>query len=384
MREYCGNRPAKLRFSIIDFFVNSLVFIVGKKKNHSYNPPKQVLLFNFGHLGDILMMGYMVSALKKQYPSVQIHLVVGKWCKVLVEKNPQYEKVYYLDHYKTNRQAISTFAKYKIYIEGVLSLLKSCKNISYTHSFDFRYSGYNANLIVPFLNIQQKYGFGTKGFGGLLDKEYFMLADGTQTIDVQAQGLNDIGVAIDSATIEATLPSCLEEKTALNLSNNYFMLFPEAGTTNRMFTFNFWINIVETLLLQKKNAQIMVCGVTDFSEKLNEALIAKFGTTTITPFSKLSIPQIISTLKSSQGAITLDSFPAHLSASQTPTLCLFKEGTGSEYFPINAFSTYIIHNHQFSKNFYTFRSKMKIVYIDSFENQGFNDILTMAISTVFK
>jgi ADP-heptose:LPS heptosyltransferase len=162
------------------------------------------------------------------------------------------------------------------------------------------------------------------------------------------------------------------------------MLFPEAGTTNRMFTFNFWINIVETLLLQKKNAQIMVCGVTDFSEKLNEALIAKFGTTTITPFSKLSIPQIISTLKSSQGAITLDSFPAHLSASQTPTLCLFKEGTGSEYFPINAFSTYIIHNHQFSKNFYTFRSKMKIVYIDSFENQGFNDILTMAISTVFK
>ena len=162
------------------------------------------------------------------------------------------------------------------------------------------------------------------------------------------------------------------------------MLFPEAGTTNRMFTFNFWINIVETLLLQNNNAQIMVCGVTDFSEKLNEALIAKFGKTIIAPFSKLSIPQIISALKSSKGAITLDSFPAHLAASQTPTLCLFKEGTGSEYFPINAFSTYIIHNHQFSKNFYTFRDKMRIVYVDSFENQVFDNTLMTAINTVFK
>lgn len=383
IRKYCGNRPTKLKFRIIDFFVDTILSIVGSKKKDANNPPQQVLLFNFGHLGDMLMMGYMVNAFKKKYPNIKVHLVVGRWCKLLVENNPLFDEVEYLDHYKTNRQSISVFAKYKIFIRDSISLIKKYRNNDYTHSFDFRYSAHNANFILPFLKIQQKNGFGTRGLGGFLDNEYFMLKNETHTIDVQAQGLNSLYVDIDSANIKTFLPPYLEKNDEIKSEKNVFMIFPEAGTNNRMFSINFWINVIEVLRSQKSDSQIMICGITDFSKTMNDVLTTTFGIEVIIPFTKLTIPQIISTLKTSEGAITLDSFPAHLATTQTPTLCLFKEGTGIEYFPINAFPTYVIHNHQFSKNITSFRDKMKIEYIDSFERHDFNVTLLTAINYVF-
>ena len=382
-RAYCGNRPAKLRFLMIDFFVDIIVSIFGRKKNENEIIPQKILLFNYGHLGDILMMGYMVNALKIKHQSVEIHLVAGRWCKVLIENNPLYDKIFYLNHVHTNRELITYLKKYFHYFRDIFTLIKRLKKEQYSHSFDFRYSAHNANQLLPFLNIQQKNGFGTRGLGGFLDKEYFLLQNGTHTIDVQSQELKNIGVEINSKDIKPFLGATFIDETPINPTSQFLMIFPEAGNPDRMITVDSWKKIVNLIFLQNSDIQMIICGVTDFNAQLFNDLSVKYPAKFINATNILKIPQIINLLKKSEGAITLDSFPAHLASTQTKALCLFKNGYGTEYLPINSFPVQIIHNHPFSKNVTNFREDMMINYVEDFDNQVFMDLLNNSINELF-
>ena len=377
-RKYCGNRPAKLRFIIIDFFVDAIVNIFGSKKDQTYVIPQKILLFNYGHLGDMLMMGYMINVLKTKYPNVEIHLVAGRWCKLLIENNPLYNKVFYFDHFQNNRQPISFFKKYLTHFKDSFSVIQSLRNIKYSHSFDFRYSAHNANQLLPFLNIKQKSGFGTRGLGSLLDNEYFLLTDNTHTLDVQGQVLKKVGINIDSKSIQPVILNVFEVSQAIKIQSDYIMIFPETGNPARMFSQNFWHKIIDFILHKIPDIQLVICGVTDFNNQLALILQSKYPNNIIEATKTLSIPQIINLLEESKGAITLDSFPAHLASIKTNTLSFFRNGSGNEYFPINSFPIHIIHNNVSSKDAISFREKMLVNYVASFEDDEFESLLERA------
>jgi heptosyltransferase III len=382
-RKYCGNRPAKLRFIIIDFFVDTILKIFGTKKNQNYVVPKRILVFNYGHLGDMLMMGYMINALKIKYPTIEIHLVAGRWSKLLIETNPLYDKIFYFDHFQNNRQPISFFKKYLIHLNDTISIINDLKNINYSHSYDFRYSAYNANQLLPFLNIGQKSGFGTRALGGLLDNEYFLLSNNTHTLDVQGQVLQNIDIDISSKSIQPVIPNNFEVKEALQIQSEYIMIFPEAGNPERMFSHEFWYKIIDLILHDFANIQVVICGITDFNNLLGSNLLSKYPKNIIEATNTLSIPQIINLLEKSKCAITLDSFPAHLASTKTNTLSFFKNGSGSEYFPINLFPISIIHNHLSSKNTTSFREKMTVNYVENFNDISFEKLLKGALAELF-
>ena len=382
-RAYCGNRPAKLKFLMIDFFVDTILSIIGYKRNQTDVIPQKILLFNYGHLGDTLMMGYMINALKIKYPRTEIHLVAGRWCKILLENNTLYDKILYLDHFQTNRQPTTLLKKYFHYLRDSFSVINLLRKEKYSHSFDFRYSGYNANQLLPFLNIQQKIGFGTRGLGGLLDREYYLLRNGSHTIDVQSQGLRNIGLEVNGRSIQPKVFFDNDLPNAINISSEYIVIFPEAGSTSRMFSIDFWEKIIDRIFEKNTNIQIVFCGITEFNTQLSTILDSKYPNRIVDATNILKIPQIVDLLEKSEGAITLDSFPAHLASSQTVTLCLFKNGTGSEYFPINSFPIQIIHNHYSSKDVINFRENMTINYVENFESQIFEEIATQSINDLF-
>lgn len=384
-RNYCGNRPTKLRLLFIDFFVDFFCSIFGDKRIQDKVFPKKILLFNFGHLGDMLMMGYMTNALKQNFPEIEIHLVAGSWCKDLIEKNELFDKVFYINHYKTNRSSASKFAKFRLYLNDIFAFINTQKHQFYTHSFDLRYSGHNANILLPFLNIDKKIGFGTVGYGGFLDEEYFIPQQNSHTIDIQAQGLNSLGISINSKLIQPKIFLPKDVSNLLNIDPPFFMIFPEAGADIKMVNHEFWIRIINILVEKKEDSKIVICGLTEYTKELILELSKKsYNKNVVDTVGKLSILQINTVLQKSLGAITLDSFPAHLASAQTPTLCLFKDGFGLEYLPINKFPVVVIHNHTPSKEIKDFRPNMNIGYIPSFEtSESFKDII-QGLKSVFK
>jgi heptosyltransferase III len=382
-KKYCGNRPAKLRFIVIDFFVDNFLRIIGSKKNQVFVNPQRILLFNFGHLGDMLMMGYMVNVFRIKYPNVEIHLVAGRWCKILIENNPLYDKIYYFDHFQNNRQSISFIKKYFTHFEDILSIIKTLKNVKFSHSFDFRYSAYTANQLLPFLCIEQKNGFGTRGLGGVLDNVYFLLPDGSHSLDIQGQVFKSVDIQIDRGKIQPIIPNNFIKIPTPQLDSNYLMLFPETGNPERMFPLDFWHKIISIILDKYSDYQLVICGVTDFNSQLAETLHAKIPNKIIKATKRFSIPQIVNLLEKAKGAVTLDSFPAHLSSVKTNTLSLFKNASGNEYFPINSFPLHIIHDNLIAQKAESFREKMKVSYVETFESPKFEENFKMAIETLF-
>ncbi len=384
-RIYCGNRPTKLRLLFIDFFIDFFYSTFGDKKNKERVFPKKILLFNFGHIGDMLIMGYMINVLKQNFPKIEIHLVAGIWCKELIEKNELFDKVFYINHYGTNRSSSSNFAKFRLYLTDIFAFIKTQRNEFYSHSFDFRYSGHNANILLPFLNIDRKIGFGTVGYGGFLDKEYFIPQQNSHTIDIQAQALSNLGLSINSKLIQPKIFLTKDVSNLLNIDTQFFMIFPEAGARAKMVNHELWIRIIDILVEKKDNTKIIICGLTKYSNELIVKLSRKnYHEKIVDAIGKLSILQLNSLLEKSLGAITLDSFPAHLACAQTRTLCLFKDGFGLEYLPINKFPVVVIHNHAPSKNVKDFRPEMNIEYISSFENtDSFKDIY-QGLKNLFK
>jgi heptosyltransferase III len=381
-KKYCGNRPAKLRFIIIDFFVDNFLRIIGSKKNKSFVNPQRVLLFNYGHLGDMLMMGYMINVLKIKYPKVETHLVVGRWCKVLIENNPLYDKIHYFNHYRNDRQNIPFLEKYVRHFKDIFFVMRELRKNQYSHSFDFRYSAYNANQMLPFLNIEQKNGFGSRGLGSLLDNEFYILSDESHTIDTQAQVLKSINVDINSKELQPNLLNYFGPAEMPPVGNKFIIIFPEAGNPERMLGLDFWVKIADEILSKMPNHQLIICGITDFNKKLSNSLSDKYVGKIIDATKTFSIIQIATLLDNADGAITLDSFPAHLASINTKTISFFKNASGNEYFPINSRHLHIIHDNEKVKSATAFRENMRVDFVESFQSNDFQSIFTIAIKSI--
>ena len=63
---------------------------------HSWHPPREVrriLVYKLDHLGDLLLATPALSALRRKYPEAEITIVIGEWSWVLLENNPNIDRI---------------------------------------------------------------------------------------------------------------------------------------------------------------------------------------------------------------------------------------------------------------------------------------------------
>lgn len=63
---------------------------------HSWHPARNVrriLVYKLDHLGDLLLATPALSALRRRYPQAEITIVVGEWSRVILENNPNIDRI---------------------------------------------------------------------------------------------------------------------------------------------------------------------------------------------------------------------------------------------------------------------------------------------------
>jgi heptosyltransferase-2/heptosyltransferase-3 len=63
---------------------------------HSWHRPRDVrriLVYKLDHLGDLLLATPALSALRGRYPDAEITIVVGEWSRVILENNPNVDRI---------------------------------------------------------------------------------------------------------------------------------------------------------------------------------------------------------------------------------------------------------------------------------------------------
>ena len=388
-RKYCALRRVLYFLWLKDIFVDIYARFIYKPslKKLQSNPLPQLLFFNSGHLGDALIMSYSFPEIKKKYPNIVIDVVCGEWCKFIFDKNPFVRNIIIQNHFMTNRSPISEFKKLVNHFKTAWSAAKELKTTTYDFSIDVRNSAAVSHWILPFIKVQKSYGFGSRGYGGLLEKEFFLPDIPFHAYDMIAILLKEIGVESNLSSVKAYLPfhSQNKEKTAekVHISPNSLLLFPESGGDIKMFDNDFWVKFSNKILV-KSPYNLLLCGEKKFTETLFHVLQEQLPMfkNRIAFTGKIHLSTVATLPQIAAAAITLDSFPAHLCSIFCKTLVLSKNATGYQFFPLNNVATLMLHDHSPSRLINLPREAFSSQYVEHLNNI-FNDENSMTLITDF-
>jgi heptosyltransferase-3 len=386
MRKYCGTPRETIPFKIMDFFVDIYAkFFYKKRKLAPVNQDvPRILLASLGHLGDALTVTYIFPLIKKTYPNAIIDLLSVQWCEPVNFNNPYVNRTICINHFQTNRRKVSRWEKIKDFYQTFRQALPILRQVDYDYYIDIRYSDAVAHFVLPFINVKKAYGFGRRGLGGLLDKEFDVPTHLFHHFEMYFMLLREIGVKGTFSDIEPyfLIPEGMnfdkiKEKIGASIGS-FFMLFPESGGEHKQLSINFWAKLIEQIL-ERNPIKVLLCGQTSMSKQILSLVTDKFKNQVIDTSAKINIQEIGILSKNAKFALTLDSFPEHYCCIFCKTITIFK-GTGYPFFPLANFPVYLIHNHKPSIDFNFERENLVVVYQENIENDVVKTLILDKIS----
>jgi heptosyltransferase-3 len=370
-RYYSGTPRETIPMRLTDFFIDAYAkwFYKKRKRAPISNAPK-VLVASLGHMGDALTVSYMFPLIRQKYPNAIIDVLTPTWCKVVSEHNPYVRQIICIDHFLSNRAKVSDWQKIKQFYATFKKAIAVLKNEEYDYYIDVRTSNAVSHFVLPFTQVKKAIGFNRRGQGGLLDVE-LTLPENTcfHHFDTYAALLKEMGIeavleevkpyfpilpTISWETIGAKLPS--------PLTKPYVMLFPETGEPHRQMSLSFWADIVKRLL-KESPFSVVYCGQTDLSSNIIDEIKRTIGEAKrlINASRVLSIHELVYVANEATYALTLDSFPEHLTCIFCKTITVYRV-SGLPFFPIANFPTLLFHGHRPSVGIEYVRKNVEIYY----------------------
>jgi heptosyltransferase-3 len=378
-RKYCAPRSIGYPLQLLDVVVDQYARGSYSQRNYgSLNTDApQILLMTSGHLGDALILSYAFPLIRQRYPKAQIDVLAGSWCDPIWKGNPYIRRVVHLNHVSTNRRPLSKWGKWQEFYQTTTSAIKALRDTVYDFSVDVRFSDSPMHFVLPQLQVKRKFGFGTRGFGGLLDEEFFMPDEEIHNFDLILKVLKPMGIEGDLQTVEPYFVHPAQSSTELWAKLNRpvpeqkpVLIFPESGGEFRMLPIDYWAQLASRLLAETPHP-IVFSGQKAFTTELYERvrnenpaaaerLIPAVGT--------LNLQDIASLSEQAQAAFTLDSLPMHLCCLGCPTFSFQKNGMGVQFFPIASQPTLVVHNHQLSRDLTIDRPGFQSEYVTVFDD----------------
>ena len=150
--------------------VDTLLRMLALKRKRSRPPltPKRILVSNWAHLGDVLTSLPTLRALRDNFPSAEIGLIVGSGSRVVVEGSGLYDHLYIVDHFVLSRSNQSRLSKVRKYLDDKKRFLASARLRAYDVAIDLYPYFPPASPLFRQAGIPVRCGFTSGGFGPLL------------------------------------------------------------------------------------------------------------------------------------------------------------------------------------------------------------------------
>jgi heptosyltransferase-3 len=379
-RKYCAPRRVAYPLQLLDVVVDA--YAKGSYARRQERLPNTdqtaILLMTAGHLGDALILSYTFPLIRHHYPNAQIDVVAGSWCDPIWQDNPYIRRVIHLNHIGTSRRPLSQWQKWQDFWQTTKAAIKTLRDTVYDYSVDIRFSDSPMHFILPYINVRRKIGYGTRGFGGLLDVELFMPDEEVHNFDLILSLLKPMGIDADLKTVEPYFVHPAQSTGQLWAKLDHpvpaskpILICPESGDPIRMLPVDYWCQLA-TQLLQTSPHPLVFSGQKAFTTELYERVRERNPADAdrlIPAVNKLTLQDIASLSEQAQAAFTLDSLPMHLCCLGCPTLSFQKNGMGIQFFPVASKPTLVIHNHAFSRSLTLDRPDFESEYVTTFDDQ---------------
>ena len=378
-RKYCAPRRISYPLQVMDVAVDAYANRFYKRRQRPQTNAEQprFLLMTSGHLGDALTLSYLFPLIRQQYPTCVIDVVAGSWCDPILAKNSYIRRLIHFNHAGTNRSNKTRLAKWREHFQTMQTAIDQLKDETYTASVDVRFSDSPMLSLLPFIQVDKTVGFGTRGFGGLLDKEFFLPDEEFHHLDMLLTELRAIGVDATLREVQPYYP--IPDTTRQTLLNKFpdvddeakplILLCPESGAASRFLPDTFWRKLATDLLTQT-NGRLVGCGQLPKTTQLLADIVKENPTEAarvVDTVGKLNLNELAALSEQATVAVTLESLPAHLCSIFCPTISYFYNGMGFQFFPLGNYPVMVFHNHSYSKNLTLDRQDFTSKYVTTFD-----------------
>lgn len=362
----------------MDWFVDR--YARGRYKRRNFGPPDavrpKILFMTSGHLGDALILSYIFPVVRQRYPDAVIDVLSGDWCDPIWQSNPYIRRVLHLNHPNTNRRNWSNLKKWQSFRQTFRSAVAALKTETYDYSVDIRFANSPLHFVLPFIRVRRAIGFGARGWGGLLDDEFFLPNGEFHHFTLLDELWKPLGISASIETIQPyfetpglTAGQIWQKLGQPQPAGPVVLLCPEAGGTEKMLPTEFWLDVARRVL-PDDTATLVLSGQTNFTATIYETLRrnhAVDASRIVSAVGKLTIQEMAVLAGASQYAVTLDSLPVHLCSIFCPTVAFFYNGMGLQFFPISARPTLVLHNHTASRELTIHRPDFQSEYVTTFD-----------------
>ncbi len=295
--------------------------------------PRRILLANGAHLGDVLIFSAVLPVLKREFPQIEIGVVVGSWANHIVTGHPLIQWVHVVDHWKHNRSGNSFLQKLLHYVRTRSRALAEIREVRYDVVIDFYY--YFPNFI-PMLwqaGIPIRIGYGSGGFGSLLTHEVEWRNRDCHVVDYHAALLRLLAVSEQSLHgLSPVLPPTsgdLEHRLESMIAAvdggpcAYIVLHMGTGQIQREWPLTNWKRLAERLA--EDGIRLVFTG-TGADEAKKIASVIDGLQNCVDLCGKLSWPEFVTVVAGARLLVGVESLAGHLAAAVNTPCVFIKSG----------------------------------------------------------
>ncbi len=291
---------------------------------------ENILVCNMAHRGDAIIMSYVVSALKKQFPLAKIGILVAPEAASFMAA----DKVHLVTHFKHCRSTSSLFQKIFFYLKSLPKLIAELKREKYDIAIDtYLYLG-NSAWILYLAQIPWRIGFTSGGFGFLFTHRCLYEGDRGFILNYYPLLLEPLNIQdpLMQASLKRVIPQIVLPKT-------FIILHPGSADVNKMIHLKDWQQIIRDLSAHQ--GPIWITGQGKQEEFFALALKKDFPSL-VMMINQLSLEELSYVMGKAACVISVDSMAVHLAAAvNTPCVQIFTSKQSNSLWEIKSSQGYI-------------------------------------------
>ncbi|KAA3617052.1 MAG: lipopolysaccharide heptosyltransferase family protein [Calditrichaeota bacterium] len=297
----------------------------------SLKESNQIAIVRMDAIGDFLLWHGFASAIRKHYSESRITFICNKVVYDLVKTFPYFDTIIPI-----NVKDFRNKLKYRY------SVLKSLQNnqfeILLNPLYNRRENFIDAESVVRLLKAKSKIGYNGERpqshYKFISDKWYSQLIDSDNKQLMELERNSEFNAAIGIPDIkpdQLLIPIQLIPDYKIE-SDNYYILFPGAGSTIRQWPVDKFAQIATEIYLKYK-LTVVICGGPgdkDLAKHLTNQLDVPF----IDKTGQTSLPEFMGIIKKSRFLIGNETSAVHMAALlKVPSVCLLGGGHYKRFIP---------------------------------------------------
>jgi ADP-heptose:LPS heptosyltransferase len=287
--------------------------------------PARILVCNWAHLGDVLLILPTLQALKDLFPQAKIDLLAGRGAKTVLEGTNLHGDIHFVDHFMLNRKKTTRLERIRTYLSDRRAFLRTAKNTAYDVAIDLYFYFPSVAPILWQAGIPVRCGFSSGGYGSLLTHP---VPWSYEERHVSQFGLDLIKAlwpaqAARLARLAPCYPGHPIRTTDAPARSPYIVIHPGAGQNSREWPETHWLTLVETLSRQRKE-HLVFCGTGAREGDRAKRLAAKAAPGQASLFLDRNWSDYVALIADAAVVFCLESSAGHLAAAfSVPTVAIY-------------------------------------------------------------